>query len=107
MAGKTMDSAEVLALYRGEINFTFIEDPVYTDEFYLKKPECVLVLGYLFLLALMIYHVFQRRLRQTITEKRLLKEASRRIKKIPTVKYVQVIIFHLLDGSYHRQSGNL
>ncbi|WP_144026144.1 hypothetical protein NSU01_02830 [Paenibacillus sp. FSL H8-0259] len=41
---------------------------MYTDEIYLKKPERVKVLGYLFLLALTVYIVFQRRIRQHITE---------------------------------------
>ncbi|WP_256257444.1 MULTISPECIES: hypothetical protein [unclassified Paenibacillus] len=45
-----------------------MKDPVYTDEIYLKKPERVKVLGYLFLLALTVYRVFQRRIRQHITE---------------------------------------
>jgi transposase len=53
--GETMDGTAILGLYKGQIhvemNFSFLKDPVYTDEIYLKKPERVKVLGYLFLLA--------------------------------------------------------
>nr|WP_251037663.1 hypothetical protein [Paenibacillus albidus] len=65
--GETMDGTAVLGLYKGQIqvemNFSFLKDPVYTDEIFLKKPERVKVLGYLFLFALTIYRVFQRRIR--------------------------------------------
>ncbi|MBB6282847.1 hypothetical protein HNR34_001191 [Geobacillus subterraneus] len=41
-----------------------------------KNPERVAVLGYLFLLALAIYRVFQRQVRQFITPERPLKGAG-------------------------------
>ncbi|AGE21843.1 transposase [Geobacillus sp. GHH01] len=66
-----MDAQEILKLYKGQIsvemNFAFLKDPFFTDEIYVKKSERVAVLGYLFLLALAIYRVFQRRVRQFIT----------------------------------------
>ncbi|KAF0996623.1 hypothetical protein BJQ97_03313 [Geobacillus sp. TFV-3] len=69
-----MDGKEILALYKGqvnvEMNFSFLKDPFFTDEIYVKKPQRVLVLGYLFLLALVVYRVFQRRVRQVITNER-------------------------------------
>ncbi|MGG3970428.1 IS1634 family transposase, partial [Geobacillus stearothermophilus] len=69
--GQQMDAQEILKLYKGQIsvemNFAFLKDPFFTDEIYVKKPERVAVLGYLFLLALAIYRVFQRRVRQFIT----------------------------------------
>jgi hypothetical protein len=43
-----------------------------------KKPERVLALGYLFLLALVVYRVFQRRMRQVITNERPLNGAGKR-----------------------------
>lgn len=44
-----MDGPELFALYKGQIhvemNFVFLEDPFYTDEMYVKKPERVQVLS--------------------------------------------------------------
>lgn len=112
---RTMDGPELLALYKGQIhiemNFAFLKDPYYTDEIYLKKPERVQVLGYLFLLALVIYRVFQRRIRQFITEAQPMKISGRKLTK-PTsqvifqlFQYVQVVVFELPDGTKHRQFG--
>lgn len=70
------------------------------------------MLGYLFLLALFIYRVFQRRLRQHITEQRLMKGAGGRTFTRPTgqaifqmFQYVQVVVFTLSDGLKYRQFG--
>lgn len=83
-----MDGPELLAMYKGQIqvemNFAFLKDPFYTDEMYLKKPERIMTLGYIFLLALVIYHVFQRRIRQFITEEKPMKGAGGRKLTKPT-----------------------
>ena len=113
---RTMDGPELLSLYKGQIhvemNFAFLKDPFYTDEVYLKKPERVQVLGYLFLLALVIYRVFQRRIRQFITEEHPMKGVGGRKLTKPTsqvifqlFQYVQVVVFQLPDGTKHRQFG--
>lgn len=112
----TMDGPELLALYKGQIhvemNFAFLKDPFYTDEIYLKKPARVQVLGYLFLLALVIYRVFQRRIRQFITEEKPMKGAGGRRLTKPTsqvifqlFQYVQVVVFQLSNGTTQRQFG--
>lgn len=94
------------------MNFAFLKDPFYTDEIYLKKPERVRVLGYLFLLALVIYRVLQRRIRQFITEDKPMKGPGGRTLRKPTsqvifqlFKYVQVVVIRLPDGSKLRQFG--
>ena len=109
-----MDGTALLGLYKGQIhvemNFSFLKDPVYTDEIYLKKPERVKVLGYLFLLALTIYRVFQRRIRQHITEQLPLRGAGGRILRKPTAAavfqlfvYLKVVVMRLPDGTRARQ----
>lgn len=111
-----MDGPELLSLYKGQIhvemNFAFLKDPFYTDEIYLKKPERVQVLGYLFLLVFVIYRIFQRRIRQFITEEHPMKGAGGRKLTKPTsqvifqlFQYVQVVVFELPDGTKHRQFG--
>ncbi|MEG0260931.1 MAG: IS1634 family transposase [Lysinibacillus sp.] len=113
---KEMDAVKILELYKGQINiemnFSFLKDPVYVDEIYLKKPKRVMVLGYLLLLALVVYRVFQRRLRQKITEENPLRGAGGRILRKPTgqaifqlLKYIQVVVLELPDGSRQRQFG--
>jgi transposase len=112
--GEPMDGTALLGLYKGQIhvemNFSFLKDPVYTDEIYLKKPERVKVLGYLFLLALTIYRVFQRRIRQHITEQLPLRGAGGRILRKPTAAavfqlfvYLKVVVMRLPDGTRARQ----
>lgn len=114
--GKEMDAVTVLELYKGQINiemnFSFLKDPVHVDEIYLKKPERVLVLGYILLLALVIYRVFQRRIRQKVTEEKPLLGAGGRILRKPTgqaifeiLKYIQVVVLELPNGSRQRQFG--
>ncbi|KDE48749.1 hypothetical protein DI43_02470 [Geobacillus sp. CAMR12739] len=84
----------------------------FTDEIYVKKPERVAVLGDLFLLALAIYHVFQRRVRPFITPERPLKGAGGRKRTRPTGQaifqlfwYVRVVLLELLDGQIQRRLG--
>ncbi len=114
--GRTMDAREILKLYKGQIsvemNFSFLKDPFFTDEIYVKKPERVAVLGYLFLLALAIYRVFQRRVRQFITPERPLKGAGGRKLTRPTgqaifqlFEYVKVVLLKLPDGRIQRALG--
>ncbi|KAF0993827.1 IS1634 family transposase [Geobacillus sp. TFV-3] len=111
--GQQMDAQEILKLYKGQIsvemNFAFLKDPFFTDEIDVKKPERVAVLGYLFLLALAIYRVFQRRVRPFITPERPLKGAGGRKLTRPTgqaifqlFQYVNVILLELPDGHIQR-----
>ncbi|ASS99514.1 transposase [Geobacillus thermocatenulatus] len=114
--GRLMDGKEILALYKGQIsvemNFSFLKDPFFTDEIDVKKPERVAVLGYLFLLALAIYRIFQRRVRQFVTPERPLKGAGGRKLTRPTGQaifqlfaYVKVVVLELPDGQQQRSLG--
>ncbi len=111
--GQQMDAQEILKLYNGQIsvemNFAFLKDYFFTDEIYVKKPERVAVLGYLFLLALAIYPISQRRVRQFITSERPLKGPGGRKLTRPTgqaifqlFQYVNVILLELPDGRIQR-----
>lgn len=88
--GNEIDAQEVLRLYKGqahvEMTFSFLKDPYFVDEIYLKKPTRVNVLAYLFLFALLVYKVFQRRIRQHVTEETPLMGAAKRKLVQPTVK---------------------
>lgn len=114
--GQLIDAQEVLRLYKGqtnvEMNVSFLKDPYFVDKIYFKKPERVQVVAYLFLLALLVYKVFQRRIRKHVTEKQPLQGAEKRKLVSPTgqaifqlFQYVQVVVFTLPNGEKKRQFG--
>ncbi|MEW6523916.1 MAG: IS1634 family transposase [Bacillota bacterium] len=49
-----------------EQHFAFIKDPKVVGPVYLKKPERVQALAYVFLLALLVYSLMQRRVRRAL-----------------------------------------
>ncbi|MFB5764150.1 transposase, partial [Paenibacillus medicaginis] len=114
--GRTMDAAAILQTYKGQIqvecNFSILKDPYFVDEMYLKKPHRVEVLGYLFLIALLVYHAIQSKVRsQTSTRNPLIATTKRKLEQPTTreifrlLEYIQVIVFRMPDGSRHRQMG--
>ena len=111
-----MDAKEILRMYKGQIsvemNFSFLKDPYFVDEIYLKKPNRVKVLGYLFLIALLVYRVFQQRIRARASESKPLQGAGKRKLIYPTgqsifqmFQYVQVVAIRLPDRTKQRQFG--
>ncbi|PTL38123.1 IS1634 family transposase [Alkalicoccus saliphilus] len=112
--GDAVSAETLLGWYKGQIqvemNFSFLKDPQVTDEIYVKTPARVQVLAYLFLLALAVYRVLQRRLRQEITPERPMKGVGGRTLTRPTARavfplfrHVQVIVIRAPDGSVYRQ----
>jgi transposase len=112
--GKAMDSAAILQTYKGQIrvecNFSILKDPYFIDEIYLKKPHRVEVLGYIFLISLLVYHTIQDKVRSHTSERKPLIATNKRKLAQPTTReifrlleYVQVVVFVMPDGSRHRQ----
>ena len=68
-----LSPAEVLKLYKDqhyiEQNFAFLKDPIIINEIFLKKPERIEALGLILVLALMIWRLIERTMRQTLQEK--------------------------------------
>ena len=64
-----LDARDLLQEYKGqgalERRFAFLKDPEIVDSFFVKKPERVLALGYVFLLVCLVFSVLERRVRQT------------------------------------------
>lgn len=73
-ANKSLSDAELLHEYKEQIRvenaFRFLKDPVYADGIYLKNPRRIVALGYVFLMALLIYSLLQRRVRKNISEEK-------------------------------------
>lgn len=61
------DAAALLREYKGQTSveqrFHFLKDPMFVDAIFLKKPERIQALGYVMLLALLLFSVVERRVR--------------------------------------------
>jgi transposase len=51
-----------------ELSFRFPKNPVYIDGIYVKNTERVVAIGYVFLMALLIYTLLQRRVRRNLAK---------------------------------------
>lgn len=51
-----------------ERNFSFLKDPLIVNDLFLKKPERIEVLGMVLLIALLIWNLMERNMRQSLTE---------------------------------------
>ena len=62
------DAAALLREYKGQTSveqrFHFLKDPAFVDAVFLKKPERIEALGYVMLLALLVFSCIERRVRQ-------------------------------------------
>jgi len=67
---KRHSSKDTLKRYKGQGNveriFKFIKNPAWVGSFCLKKPERIAALGYLVLIATMIYTFWERRVRKAL-----------------------------------------
>ena len=69
---KKRSSKDILERYKGQGNveriFKFIKNPSWVGSFCLKKPERIAALGYLVLIAAMIYTLWERRVRKALSD---------------------------------------
>lgn len=69
---KTHSSRYILERYKGqgtvERIFKFIKNPSWVGSFCLKKPERIAALGYLLLIAALIYTLWERRVRKALSD---------------------------------------
>ncbi len=83
-----------------ERHFHFLKDPLFVDALYVKKPERVEALGYVLLMACLLYSLIERRLRQAALP---IPSPSRRVLTRPTghevVRHLQSLqILHDATG---------
>jgi len=61
---------EILKEYKEQFNvemtFKFLKDPIFVGAIYLKKPERVEALSYVFLIALLMFYILERRVRKAM-----------------------------------------
>ncbi len=62
-----LSARDVLKEYKGQVHverhFHFLKDPLFVGALYVKKPKRVEALGYVLLLACLLYSLLERRLR--------------------------------------------
>ena len=70
MNDRELSPAGVLREYKNqtavELSFRFLKNPVYADGIFIKNMDRVVAIGYVFLMALLIYSLLQRRVRQNL-----------------------------------------
>lgn len=66
-----LTAREMLAAYKGqsvvEKRFPFLKDPAWADVFFAKHPRRVETIGYVLLFALLLWSVWERRIRANVT----------------------------------------
>jgi len=98
-------SGEVLKAYKQqhgiEQNFSFLKDPVIVNSLFLKKPERIEALGLILLLALLIWRLMERSMRQYVnTTKTKLMGLDKKLTDRPTsfmmtTKFTGIIVIKL------------
>ncbi|AEJ38726.1 transposase (IS4 family protein) [Sulfobacillus acidophilus TPY] len=85
VSAEVLPPAALLAEYKGQVHverhFHFLKDPLFVDALYVKKPERVEALGYVLLLACLLYSLVERRVRAAQVA---IPSPSRRVLKNPT-----------------------
>jgi transposase len=97
-----------------ELSFRFLKNPVYIDGIYVKNTERVVAIGYVFLMALLIYALLQRRVRHNLTkETKPLIIPGKRKSFSPTgtmllemLKPLTIITFETDSGLMHQVAEN-
>lgn len=107
-----MPDQEVLRQYKNqnsvEMRFRFLKNPTMLDGIYVQKPERVKALGYLFLMALLIFALMERRVRQNLAaENRILDLGYRKVDR-PTGMVILDEFKHVgLVDIYDANTGQL
>jgi transposase len=94
-----MDATQILRAYKGQINvemtFSYLKDPFFVDAVYLKKPHRIQVLGYILLISLLVYKVFQQLIREHMEGE---EEPLRGVGKRKLYKPTAQAVFHIFEG---------
>ena len=102
---KKRSSKDILQRYKGQGNveriFKFIKNPSWVGSFCLKKPERIAALGYLVLIAAMIYTLWERRVRKALTNSDIapIEGLNRQKTRKPTAFALQKIMSSILVQS--------
>ena len=99
---KRRSSKDILERYKGQGNveriFKFIKNPSWVGSFCLKKPERIAALGYLVLIAAMIYTLWERRVRKALSDSAIapVEGLNRQKTRKPTAFALQKVMSSIL-----------
>jgi transposase len=104
-----LPDADILKVYKDQMTvenrFRWLKNPLVIKGIYIKNPERVLSLGYLFLIGLQIYSLLERRIRQNLAKQSAqIRLQGNRITKKPTATaFLQlftdiVVVNTVIDG---------
>jgi transposase len=102
---KRRSSKDILQRYKGQGNveriFKFIKNPAWVGSFCLKKPERIAALGYLVLIAAMIYTLWERRVRKALSDSDIapIEGLNRQKTRKPTAFALQKVMSSILVQS--------
>lgn len=105
---RKLPAQDVLMQYKNqnsvEMRFRFLKNPTMLDGIYVQKPERVKALGYLFLMALLIFALMERRVRKNLAaENRILDLGYRKVDRptgmIILDEFKQVGIVDIYDAN--------
>jgi len=93
---------KILSEYKGQFNveriFRFIKNPTWVGSFCLKKPKRVVALGYVLLMASVIYTLWERRVRKGLSREGVepIRGLNRQKTKKPTAYALQSVLSGIL-----------
>jgi len=97
---RPLTAREILEAYKGqavvETRFPFLKDALFADVFFVKMPQRVEALGYVMMISLLLWSVWERRVRHALAESREapLKDVTRMKKSNPTA----MVCLHIMKG---------
>jgi len=100
----------ILERYKGQGNveriFRFIKNPAWVGSFCLKKPERLAVLGYVLLMAAIVYTLWERRVRKALAKDDVepIEGLNRQKTKRPTAYALEMVLTPILVQS--QRKGN-
>lgn len=105
------DEVTLLKHYKGQIRienrFKFLKDPYYVGPVFLKKPERIRAFNYVMLLALLLYSLLERRVRQGLArENEPLPIAGSYKTFRPSGKTILEFLDYLTIGIFHGPNGS-
>ena len=91
---------KILKEYKGQMNveriFKFIKNPAWVGSFCLKTPERLTALGYLLLMAAVIYTLWERRVRQALKDAEPIRGLNQKKTRKPTAYALQTVLSAIL-----------
>ena len=109
---KPLSAREIMSAYKGQVvvetRFPFLKDPAWADVFFIKTPHRLEALGYVLLLALLVWCVWERRVRANLKQsgEDPLVDTTGMKKKNPTAKVCRHVMASIkvmrmkIDGAF-------